>query len=48
MHRAFGIIPGQVTRYSSKASLCRKKYTESQTRKTVCVSQFFYLKIFHS
>lgn len=33
MHRAFGIIPGQVTGYSTKASLCGKKYTEFQTRK---------------
>ena len=46
MHRAFGIIPGQVTGYSTKASLCGKKYTEFQTRKIVFVSQFFYLKIF--
>ena len=44
-HRAFGIIPGQVTGYSSKASLCGKKYSEFQTRKIVFVSQFFYLKI---
>ena len=48
MHRTFGIVPGQVTGYSSKASLCGKKYTEFQTRKIVFVSQFFYLKIFYN